>query len=135
MIERKILFRIALTRALYDQIRPYFLQEYFSILSLLTPPVPPPKKHKNPPLKNPLENPDPWDHAQMIERKILFRIALKRALYDQIRPQFFQKCVSIFDPPSTAPVPPKTTLTNPPPEGVGGLLAGKKENPNWSYLY
>ena len=39
-----------------------------------------------PPLTNPLENPEPWDHAQMIERKIRFRIALTRALYDQIRP-------------------------------------------------
>ena len=45
-----------------------------------------PNKHKKPTLKNPLENPDPWDHAQMIERKILCRIALTRALYDQIRP-------------------------------------------------
>ena len=45
-----------------------------------------PNKHKKP-----LENPDPWDHAQMIERTILFRIALTRALYDQIRPEFFQK--------------------------------------------
>ena len=44
------------------------------------------KKHEKPTLKNPLENPDPWDHAQMIERKILCRIALTRALYDQIRP-------------------------------------------------
>ena len=44
------------------------------------------EKHENPPLPNPLENQDPWDHAQMIERKILCRIALTRALYDQIRP-------------------------------------------------
>ena len=44
------------------------------------------EKHENPPPPHPLENPDPWDHAQMIERKILFRIALTRALYDQIRP-------------------------------------------------
>ena len=45
-----------------------------------------PKKYKNPPLTSPHKNTDPWDHAQMIERKILFRIALTRALYDQIRP-------------------------------------------------
>ena len=39
----------------------------------------------------------------MIERKILFRIALTRALHDQIRPYFFQKYVSDFDlPPRTA---------------------------------
>ena len=49
-----------------------------------------------------LQNLVPWDHAQMIERKILCRIALTRALYDQIRPQFFQKYVSNFDPPRTA---------------------------------
>ena len=60
------------------------------------------KKHKNPTLENPLENPDPWDHAQMIERKILCRIALTRALYDQIRPWLFQKYGPNFDPPSTA---------------------------------
>ena len=45
-----------------------------------------PKKYKNPPLTSPHKNLLPWDHAQMIERKILFRIALTRALYDQIRP-------------------------------------------------
>ena len=61
----------------------------------------------------------------MIERKILFRIALMRALYDQIRPYFFQKYVSNFDPPQYRPKPtPK--IPPPPPEGVGGLLAGKK---------
>ena len=46
----------------------------------------PPEKHENPPPPHPPENLSPWDHAQMIERKILFRIALTRALYDQIRP-------------------------------------------------
>ena len=56
-------------------------------------------KHENPPLTNPLENPDPWDHAQMIERKILFRIALTRALYDQIRPYFFLKIRFLIWPP------------------------------------
>ena len=76
MIERKILFRIALTRALYDQIRHYFFR------GLLTPR----EKHENPPWTTPPEIQEPWDHAQMIERKILFRIALTRALYDQIRP-------------------------------------------------
>ena len=49
------------------------------------------RKHENPPWTTPPENPEPWDHAQMIERKILSRIALTRALYDQIRPYFFQK--------------------------------------------
>ena len=47
---------------------------------------PPPEKHENPPPPHPPEIQEPWDHAQMIERKILFRIALTRALYDQIRP-------------------------------------------------
>ena len=46
----------------------------------------PPKKHENPPWTTPPENLSPWDHAQMIERKILFRMALTRALYDQLRP-------------------------------------------------
>ena len=46
----------------------------------------PPKSHENPSFPLPLQNPFPWDHAQMIERKILFMIALTRALYDQIRP-------------------------------------------------
>ena len=49
------------------------------------------KKHENPPWTTPPETPQTWDHAQMIERKILFGIALTRALYDQIRPYFFQK--------------------------------------------
>ena len=61
-----------------------------------------PEKHENPPWTTPPENLSPWDHAQMIEREILFRIALTRALYDQIRPQFLQKCFSNFDSPSTA---------------------------------
>ena len=43
-------------------------------------------KYKNPPLTDPHENPDPWDHAQMIERKILCRIALTRAPETQTRP-------------------------------------------------
>ena len=46
----------------------------------------PQKSHENPSFPFPLQNPFSWDHAQMIERKILFRIALTRALYDQIRP-------------------------------------------------
>ena len=62
----------------------------------------PPEKHENPPWTTPPEIQEPWDHAQMIERKILFRIALTRAPYDQIRPWFFQKYVFDFDPPSTA---------------------------------
>ena len=45
-----------------------------------------PQKHENAPKTTPPEDPDPWDHAQMIERKILRRIALTRALYDQIQP-------------------------------------------------
>ena len=44
------------------------------------------EKHENPPWTTPPENLSSWDHAQMIERKILFRLALTRALYDQIRP-------------------------------------------------
>ena len=46
------------------------------------------KKYETPPPPHPLENPEPWDHAQMVERKILFRRALTRALYDQLRPKF-----------------------------------------------
>ena len=46
----------------------------------------PPEKHENPSWTTPPEIQEPWDHAQMIERKILFRIALTRAPYDQIRP-------------------------------------------------
>ena len=44
------------------------------------------KNTKIRPWRTPIESLPPWDHAQMIERKILFRIALTRALYDQIRP-------------------------------------------------
>ena len=44
------------------------------------------KSHENPRFPLPLQIKDSWDHAQMIERKILCRIALTRALYDQIRP-------------------------------------------------
>ena len=58
----------------------------------------------------------------MIERKILCRIALTRALYDQIRPYFFQKCVSNFDPPSTAQNHPK----NLPPRGNKVFTCRKK---------
>ena len=60
----------------------------------------------------------------MIERKILCRIALTRALYDQIRPYFFQKHGPNFESPSTAQNHPKKST---PPEGVGGPLAVKKE--------
>ena len=38
-----------------------------------------PEKHVNPPWTTPPENLSPWDHAQMIERKILFRIFTKEA--------------------------------------------------------
>ena len=46
----------------------------------------PPTSYENPRFCKTLQNPFPWDHAQMIERKILCRIALTRALYEQIRP-------------------------------------------------
>ena len=46
----------------------------------------PQKNHENPRLPLHLQNPFPWNHAQMTKRKILCRIALTRALYDQIRP-------------------------------------------------
>ena len=36
--------------------------------------------------------PAPWDHAQMIEPKILFRIALTRALYDYFAKMLFKLC-------------------------------------------
>ena len=45
-----------------------------------------PQKHENPPWTTHPEIQEPWDHAQMIERKILFRIALTRGPYDPIRP-------------------------------------------------
>ena len=50
-----------------------------------------PKKYENPPLENPQENLFSWDHAQIVERKILYRIALTRAPETQTRPYFFQK--------------------------------------------
>ena len=65
-----------------------------------------PPKYNNPPLTTPHENLSPWDHAQMIERKILCRLALTRARETQTRPYFFQKYFPNFvnvDPPSTAP--------------------------------
>ena len=60
-----------------------FFEKFLKFFSRIFDPL---EKHENPPPPHPLENPDPWDHAQMIERKILCRIALTRALYDQIRP-------------------------------------------------
>ena len=45
-----------------------------------------PTSHENPRFPFPLQIKDSWDHAQIIEREILFRIALTRALYDQVRP-------------------------------------------------
>ena len=54
-----------------------------------------PQEYKNPPLTEPHKNLSSWDHAQMIERTILCRIALTRALYDQIssllNPQYHPK--------------------------------------------
>ena len=72
-----------------------------------------PKNHENPRFCKTLQNHFPWDHAQMIERKILFRIALTRALYDQLRPYFFKNPVPNFDHPSTA----KKHSENRPPGG------------------
>ncbi len=45
----------------------------------------PPQIQKSP-LTDPHKNPDPWDHAQMIEHTILCRIALTRAPETQTRP-------------------------------------------------
>ena len=39
------------------------------------------KNHENPRFCKTLQNPFPWDHAQMIERKILCRIALNNACF------------------------------------------------------
>ncbi len=70
---------------------------------------PPNTKYKNTkirPWRTPMKTFFPWDHAQVIERKILFRIALTRDLYDEIQPYFCSKHFSIFvtfDPPSTVP--------------------------------
>ena len=46
----------------------------------------PPENMKIHPGRPPTEIQEPWDHAQMIERKLLCRIALTKALYVQIRP-------------------------------------------------
>ena len=64
-------------------VRAFFFEKFLKFFSRIVDPF---EKHENPPPPHPLGNPDPWDHAQMIERKILCRIALTRALYDQIRP-------------------------------------------------
>ena len=45
-----------------------------------------PEEYENPPLEKPHENLFPWDHAQIVERKILYRIALTRAPETQTRP-------------------------------------------------
>ena len=74
----------------------------FILSFMFFPILDPQKSHENPRFLKLLQNLVPRDHAQMIERKILCRIALKRPLYDQIRPYFFQKYASNFDPPSTA---------------------------------
>ena len=64
--------------------RATFLFEMFKIfVSRIVDPL---KNMKIHPRRPPPEIQEPWDHAQMIERKILFRIALSRASYDQIRP-------------------------------------------------
>ena len=83
-----------------------FAKILFQFCHFWPPPSTAPKKYKNPPLTNPLENPDPWDHAQTIEREILFRIALTRALYDQMAPQLCLFYISAkFDFRPTAPMP------------------------------
>ena len=97
-------------------------------------PLTPPKSHENPMFPLPLQIKDSWDHAQMIERKILCRIALTRALYDQIRPYFFQKYSSNFvsvDP----PVPPPNKIQKSTPSDHLDLPVGGKENSNWPDLY
>ena len=58
----------------------------------------PQKSHGNRRFPLPLQIKDSWDHAQMIEREILFRIALTRALYDQIRPSFCKNTFPILIP-------------------------------------
>ena len=61
----------------------------------------PPKSHTNPRFPLPLQNLVPWHHAQMIERTILCRIALTRALYS-VRPNptlfFFKNAGPILTP-------------------------------------
>ena len=52
---------------------------HFQVFSIFVPP----KIQKSPP-DGPHKNPDPWDHAQMIEHKILCRITLTRAPEIQI---------------------------------------------------
>ena len=85
---------------------------------------------------DPRENLLPWDHAQMIERNILCRIALTRAMYDQIRPYFFfQKYVSNFDLPNTAPVPLQKTPPKIHPSDHLDLPVGGKDNSKWTDLY
>ena len=142
MIERTILFRVALTRFQYDQIRRYLF--FKNACPFVTPQMPLKQTRKSTPLVDPLETfslgpcpadraqnsvqgclseisvrPNPalvssefrfncrppplphqkkytlggpletftlWDHAQMTARKVLFRVALTRVLYDQARP-------------------------------------------------
>ena len=67
-----------LRRSKSDHVHPAF--------SCFFPFLTPQKSHENPRFSKTVQNLAPWDHAQMIERKILCRIALTRALYDQIRP-------------------------------------------------
>ena len=72
IVERKNLYRIALTRAPETQTRPYFFQKYGSKNTKI-------QKYKNPSQATPHENLFSWDHARIVERKILYRIALTRA--------------------------------------------------------
>ena len=58
----------------------------------------------------------------MIEREILCRIALTRALYNKSDPSSFKDTV----PSLTPPVPPKTTAKNLPPRGDRRLTGRKK---------
>ncbi len=76
-----------LRRPKSDHVHPAF-SCFFTFLT-------PPTSYENPRFPLPLQIKDSLDHAQMIEREILCRIALTRVLYDQIRPY-----VLIFQPTS-----------------------------------
>ena len=64
----------------------------------------------------------------MIERKILFRIALTRAPYDQIRPYSFSKIRSKCWPPQYNASTPQNHHKNPPPGGRNMFTGRKKGN-------
>ena len=88
---------------------------------------PPPENHEKTIFRAFLETKGPRDPPWVQERQILFRIALTRALYDQMAPQlclFYVPCQ-----PSKEQFVKKHGLV------VKKTPSGEKESPNLSYLY